>query len=103
MQTGFKRNLDFKRPLPSSILTIARQDDSWELFPNPTNSIITIRTASSGNHSVKISNMYGETIVDSVFSDNFSFDFSNYATGIFIGQITDESNKISTCKIVYVK
>ena len=60
------------------------------VYPNPTNNIVTIETASLKH--IRISNLLGQTIYDgNANGDTFEYDFDRHGAGIYVIRIETAS------------
>jgi hypothetical protein len=91
----------WKRPLVELGLTsIARnnaEEMTTELSPNPTNGIVTVRSATSSMSHVTVVNVLGEIVqqIDNPHSSEFTLDLSKLATGMYFVGITSGGSLVS--------
>ncbi len=73
------------------------------LFPNPASSSVQITWGNSTLKSITIYDMLGKLIVTEKIKNNqiqTSFDVSNLNTGIYLVQLSDESNNVTTKRLI---
>ncbi|MCK9480700.1 MAG: PKD domain-containing protein [Bacteroidia bacterium] len=79
----------------------------FELFPNPSNGIVTI--ANNNNVTVSniaVSNMVGETVLLSTQNNTnaqYIIDLSNMANGVYLIRVTTHDNQVLTHKVIIAK
>lgn len=72
-------------------------DNQFSVFPNPTNSLFTIRNRLKTSFNVEIYNSIGEQIYskNEVVSDDLKLDIGNVSNGLYFITITSHNNKFS--------
>lgn len=85
-------SLAFSNDCFSSLgLTNAATENTHQIFPNPSNAKVTIRTtvnASSGNNSAKVFSMTGQLVEQiTLRNEETALDISNYQNGVYILKI----------------
>lgn len=85
---------NFNFPAPTTgIQSISRNDVQFNVYPNPTSSVLFIKTDSNHAKGVQIFDITGK-LLEAVSFDNRQIkqDISKYNAGIYFYQITDEHN-----------
>jgi Secretion system C-terminal sorting domain/Glycosyl hydrolase catalytic core len=69
-------------------------DNSFNVFPNPSNGIFKIEINNSDNQSIKIFDLYGKLIHNDLIAKNTTeIDLTSYPTGLYFLQLTDGRKK----------
>ncbi len=72
----------------------------FELFPNPTNSFITVHTAQKEEMNIEITNMVGQVVQKSTFKHDINFDLQTLPKGMYIVNVKSISGFFSSKKLV---
>ena len=65
-------------------------DLSWEIYPNPADDRINVRSAVGGSHTIEIANINGKIIFSGISAnDPFTIDIKDYNEGIYFLRISD--------------
>ncbi len=74
--------------------------NNFDVFPNPVNNYLTIKTKNQDSKNIRILNILGETIFNSKTNESiFNIDFSNLAKGIYVVEI-ESDNQIQKQRII---
>jgi hypothetical protein len=76
--------------------------DTYSVFPNPTNGIISINSSSNTNKKLLVHNNLGEIVLIQDFRSNFSTEI-NEPPGIYFYRIEEENNPPTTGKIILTR
>ena len=76
-----------------SLFGVGIQNDpdlSWEIYPNPADDRINVRSAVGGSHTIEISNINGSIIYSEACNEDlFSIDIKDFKKGIYFLRISD--------------
>lgn len=74
----------------------------FEVFPNPTNTILNIKVNKASNFNIRLFDVNGKELIHSkTIGLHETIDFSNYAKGIYLLHVTDhKTNNHSIVKII---
>jgi hypothetical protein len=86
----------------SGMPSLSNQEASFELYPNPSNTEISIKACGKSKiESIKLVSTLGEEIFSNkIDSNQTNLNVSNFSKGIYFLQILDENNKIATKRIL---
>ncbi len=77
-----------------SLGTLTIEDEKLvniNVFPNPTSNKLTITTKSNSNKKIELYNLLGEHIYSNLFSKKLTIDMCNYASGVYLAKISEDS------------
>jgi len=74
--------------------------ETVEVYPNPTNKIITIIVHNLGENTIEIIDSKSRTILSNVFSKEIDIDLSDFKNGEYLGRIITSDNEIYLKKII---
>lgn len=86
-----------------STLSVEENDNlAFQVYPNPTSSILNIEINSASNYDIQLLDMNGKVILSrKPIGINDKIDFSKYAKGVYLLQIKEQkTNKRYILKIV---
>lgn len=80
--------------LPTAIKEIQKPINSINVFPNPATSIVTVKTSETKEYNLELVNLLGQVVYThpNVSGQDFTFDVSTLAKGIYIVQLADIQN-----------
>ncbi len=84
----------------TSINNIQESSASIQLFPNPTSGVFTINTGKSNFSTIKIYNITGELIYQSVVNEKTVVDLSAEGAGMYFVTILNEDGEVARKKVV---
>jgi hypothetical protein len=99
----------FQQPelLPVGIKNVSLEDLYIKMYPNPTFNIVQLdlKYANTSTIDLQLVNALGQTIRTDKFhveknkQNNFQFDLSELASGVYQVRLSDKGNLLNTCKI----
>jgi hypothetical protein len=77
-------------------------ESGLSIYPNPVNGLLTIESAQSGHHSIKITSMNGQLKYSTIMEgSSFQIDLSSFQKGVYFLTIRS-NNFITTRKIIKI-
>ncbi len=74
--------------------------DAYQIYPNPATDILYVRPGNNHNYSITISDITGHVIYQNQSDSRISIDISDFATGIYLVNITEGKNNFARKLIV---
>lgn len=88
--------------LPNSVKE-NKMTDNFEVYPNPTNNLITLKRSKKGNETITVYSLYGSIMYEDSFNTNELakvIDLSALSKGIYLITLKGENGSIRTQKVI---
>ena len=89
----------------SLAVTDEEKGSSFDIFPNPAQGILNIKTSQTGNYTIEIYSNDGSQLFkkEKMNEENLGIDISDFANGQYIVKIQDKGKLLLAKKILIVK